>query len=100
MSIDNQFGKVGLQHIKILTGILLCCRPTFPNWLSIDRSFPSKRIKEMSLFSAWFLGESLPGVSGYVGVGLITAAAATNAFLETKEGTIDSEEAKETANLK
>ena len=53
-----------------------------------------------ALFSAWFLGESLPGVSGYVGVGLITAAAATNAFLETKEGTIDSEEAKETANLK
>ena len=33
-----------------------------------------------ALFSAWWLGESLPGVPGYLGATLITIAAATNAF--------------------
>ncbi|KAL7556748.1 hypothetical protein ACA910_008085 [Epithemia clementina (nom. ined.)] len=34
-----------------------------------------------AVFSAWWLGESLPGTSGYIGAGLITIAAATNALL-------------------
>jgi drug/metabolite transporter (DMT)-like permease len=33
-------------------------------------------------FSAWLLGESLGGVAGWTGAGLITLAAATNAFLD------------------
>mmetsp|Transcript_18996 Transcript_18996/g.44396 ORF Transcript_18996/g.44396 Transcript_18996/m.44396 type:complete len:321 (+) Transcript_18996:715-1677(+) len=41
-----------------------------------------------AVFSAWWLGESLPGTAGYVGAGLITIAAATNAFLMDPTNTL------------
>ena len=44
-----------------------------------------------ALFSAWWLGESLPGTWGYLGAGLITVAAATNAFFMDNNDTVKDE---------
>jgi drug/metabolite transporter (DMT)-like permease len=35
-----------------------------------------------AVFSYWLLGETLAGIQGWIGAGLISAAAATNAFLD------------------
>jgi drug/metabolite transporter (DMT)-like permease len=40
-----------------------------------------------ALFSYWLLGETLNGVQGWVGAGLITVAAATNAFVDLSSST-------------
>lgn len=38
-------------------------------------------------FSNWWLGESLSGIQGWIGAGMITVAAATNAFLDLSNKT-------------
>ena len=42
-----------------------------------------------AFFASWLLGESLNGIQGWVGAGLITVAAATNAFLDLSTAPAD-----------